>query len=386
MPPQPPPFSTRTQLMFNPREHESLDDDDIRTARLRLAHAKLRRLQPELYARFAWMGWEWRDGRLWSRRSYWLKYIEHCLLVGDSCAAVVMSTSPLLIATYSDELDCVAVLRFKKSLVSEYDLEPGSRLVTVNIYERMIHVGDLEDLFLGPKAASSRLRYRPLIADFLTDDVDRLNRIKSGISENEWRETEELGQKYLSEKDAKPRDGRPLWCSLPAGHVELPDKAPRREPDKPVTILEITKRILFVNLFLITTLWAAADGVWYAVALFGTMLVLSVVSLFFLPRDLKNRVSVREAWTVKRVETGLITFAVSTVLGLLGELILVALDGFWPSFAIWLSCFVAVAAFYPFRDMKNEYPTFTPWAIYAALCGFISVGVAHLADWLEHLA
>ena len=60
------------------------------------------------------------------------EHLEH----GDSRAAIVVSTYPaLLIAAYTDELACVAMLRLpKEPLVSKYSLLRGSRLLTVNTY------------------------------------------------------------------------------------------------------------------------------------------------------------------------------------------------------------------------------------------------------------
>ena len=50
-------------------------------------------------------------------------YLKEQLLHGDSRAAVVVSVDPLLlVAAYTDELDCVALLRFPDSeFVEEYD-------------------------------------------------------------------------------------------------------------------------------------------------------------------------------------------------------------------------------------------------------------------------
>jgi hypothetical protein len=171
----------------------------------------------------------------------------------------------------------------------------------------------------------------------------------------------------------------------------MPKQSRENAPEKKrVTILEITKRITFVNFFLVMTLWGVVQiqrnprlG-WVGTILFGTMLVLSIIELCRLPRVLKTRVSNdREAWNPKRAYITIGTVAISVVCGLLGEAITTSLNGFWPNFGIWLGCFVSVAAFYPFRDMKDDYSTFAYWSIYAAVCGFISVGMAHLANWLE---
>lgn len=77
------------------------------------------------------------------------------------------------------------------------------------------------------------------------------------------------------------------------------------------------------------------------------------------------------------------TFAASILFGLAGEQILGAMAGFWPRFAIWLSTFVTTAAIYPFRgEMEETFPNFEFWAIYAGLCGAISLVFAQVASWL----
>lgn len=107
----------------------------------------------------------------------------------------------------------MALLRFSDRFVSEYDLKPGSRLITVNTYE--YHDGSYErsyetDLAPGPAASGNYRNFSPFIADFLTDDLDRLAKRKATIGEDEWRRTEELGETYVSENYA-----RPFWdCSV----------------------------------------------------------------------------------------------------------------------------------------------------------------------------
>jgi len=142
--------------------------------------------------------------------------------------------------------------------------------------------------------------------------------------------------------------------------------------------------------FILLTLWGTTEikinprlG-WFAVALFGTMAVFSIISIFTLPRELKNRVSVREALSLKGAYMRVGTIAVSIVLGVAGEIIFGAMRGLWPKFAIWASSFVTTAAFYPFRgEWKKDYPNFTYWAILSALMGVAAVIVALFMDWLK---
>src|SRR5581483_10306990 len=79
-------------------------------AGLSLSDAKLRRLRPELYG---WRRWvREKTGWAFPQRDYLAGH----LLRGDARAAVVVSSEPLLVAAYSDELDAVAVLRFPAGL------------------------------------------------------------------------------------------------------------------------------------------------------------------------------------------------------------------------------------------------------------------------------
>lgn len=328
-----------------------------------------------------------------SRRSFWLTRIEEQLLFGDSRAAVVITTSPLLIAAYTDELDCVALLRFSDKFVSEYDLKPGSRLITVNTYE--YHDGSYEsDLLPGPAASGNYRNFSPFIADFLTDDLDRLAKRKATISEDEWRRTEELGQTYVGENYARPRDGRPCWVNVPA--EQLPSNLRGIEPEQPekpapVTMLEVPKRIIYVIAFSALFLWGIMElqrnprTGFFGLAVFGTMLVISIVHLIRLPRDLKRSVGIKEAYRFKDAYMWIGGLSVSFLVGAAGELVFTALNGFWPNFAIWSGTFVAELAFYPFRggQMKKDYPTFTPWAIVSALLGLLALVFAHVFDWLE---
>src|SRR5262249_13829871 len=82
-----------------------------------VSHKKLRLLRPDLY------GLRGLVHRVRSGLGYGFPqrvYIEEQLQHGDSRAAVVVLTKPLLVAAYTDELDCVALLRFPEYLVEDY--------------------------------------------------------------------------------------------------------------------------------------------------------------------------------------------------------------------------------------------------------------------------
>ena len=119
-----------------------------------------------------------------------LQRIAEHLEYGDSRAAIVVSTDPeLLIAAYTDELDCVAMLRFPNDpLVSKYALQRGSRLLTVNTYKQNQRLDT--DLIPGPLAIPRWSGFDPIIADFVTDDMERVEARKFQIPSIEWERTQ----------------------------------------------------------------------------------------------------------------------------------------------------------------------------------------------------
>ena len=181
--------------------------------RIRLDRSKLRRLCPEYFAGTGGNPFEWLDARL-GKRAASVFLVDDQLTHGDSRAAVVVSVSPLLIAAYSDELDCIALLRFPDELVPEYDLRLFSRLLTVNRY--MIGGPVVPDLEVGPLALNRYVNFQPFIAEFLSADTERIRARKAKIGEEEWRRAITLGRRYLDEHGTRARDGRPASCMIPA--------------------------------------------------------------------------------------------------------------------------------------------------------------------------
>jgi phage FluMu protein Com len=135
--------------------------------------------------------------------------IDKHLRFGDSRAAVVVSVSPLLVAAYSDERDCVVMLKFSEELVATYRLKPGSRLITVNTYMQGPK-RPVADLIEGPLSRGNWHNVIPMIADFLSDDRGSIESRKQAIRDEEWQRTAMLGAEYVQKKPGKARDGRPL--------------------------------------------------------------------------------------------------------------------------------------------------------------------------------
>ncbi len=181
---------------------------------LTLSHDKLQVLRPDLYGLSGlWHSIKVLLGKAWDQK----EYVERQLLRGDSRAAVVMSVAPLLVAAYTDEFDCVAMLRFPDEFVAQYRLKVGTRLLTVNFYDD--ETAQADDLILGPKHSGRWTNFGPLIADFLTADQQRLLARKKQISDSEWQRTFAMGQEYLKRHPRKARDGRPVFSWDPP---ELP--------------------------------------------------------------------------------------------------------------------------------------------------------------------
>lgn len=141
------------------------------------------------------------------------KVDEH-LRLGDSRAAVVISVDALLVAAYTDELDCIVMLRFPQEFVGRFGLRTGARLLTVNTYFKQASVAP--DLFPGPGAYDDWQNVNPLIAEFLSEDADRIEWRKTEIDESEWARCTLLGREYLRRRPGVARDGSPYKCMEPA--------------------------------------------------------------------------------------------------------------------------------------------------------------------------
>jgi hypothetical protein len=219
----------------NDPSHEANDPSNeaagAQSQTLTLSHAKLKALQPELYSSRGWRKFLREEGYHLSSpdedADHWKEYVAENLRRGDYDAAVVVAKAPLLIAAYARELDCVALLSFSGQFASKYDLQIGARLLAVNIYLEWNFFLP-EDLRPGPNQTGKYRNFAPLIAEFLTDELEILQRTKGEITDAEWRRVEALGKEYLKQNDGKARDGRPLLCHLPA---KAPPRARRRRED-----------------------------------------------------------------------------------------------------------------------------------------------------------
>lgn len=121
---------------------------------------------------------------------------------------MVISIEPLLIAAYSTELDCVAMLHFPSSYVNEYGLKLRSRLLTINTY--FTRPPYQNDLIIGEMSLNNWYGVNPMIAEFITDDMDRIKERKDQIDESLWNRVLKLGNEYRTKHNNIWRDGRPI--------------------------------------------------------------------------------------------------------------------------------------------------------------------------------
>jgi serine/threonine protein kinase len=150
--------------------------------------------------------------RLGTREAFEALLDEH-LRLGDSRAACVISTETLLVAAYTDEFDCVILLAFPPWLVEEHQLEVGSRLLTVNTYGRGQRLAP--DLVPGPRDLGRWTNFYPVIAEFVSDDVQRIKERKAEIAEEEWQRCDRMGREQLQRFPNRRRDGSPFRSGQP---------------------------------------------------------------------------------------------------------------------------------------------------------------------------
>jgi hypothetical protein len=202
--------------------------------RMTLSIARLRVVRPDLFG----------AGRLLQAAKVFMeivppggerKQLAEQLERADSRAAVVLETSPLTVAAYSADLDCVAILKVDDplgaTLVRDHQLSAGSKLITVNTYSDALRE-IAPDLVRGPLAVGPWTNFNPVIGDFLTDDRDRLEQRKKAIKGSEWERVRLLGEAYRAARPGVARDGRPGRAGRPATVPPGAAKpAPVPEPD-----------------------------------------------------------------------------------------------------------------------------------------------------------
>jgi hypothetical protein len=177
-----------------------------------LSDAKMRRFHPELYGLTGLFHARRFPGRGVSAHEARQMIHEH-LRRGDSQPALVVSTRPLVVAAYTEDIDCVALLEFDEALALEHRLQQGSRLLTVNTY--LDDAAGAHDLQPGPDRCGPWKNFWPCIAEFLSDDVEQIAQRKRDIAQNAWLKAARAAKRATQDGRTQPvRSGHPLLCHV----------------------------------------------------------------------------------------------------------------------------------------------------------------------------
>jgi hypothetical protein len=198
----------KENLAVQQMEHHSNDTYATNSLHLELSLKKLSVLLPELTKH---RGAFSKIARRVTGKRDMLAVLEEHIRFGDSQPAVVISIEPLLVAAYTEDIDCVAILRFPAQLVSEYGLQVKSRLVTINTY--MQRKEYQSDLIPGPDVGNTWTGFHPVIADFVSDDIETIESRKRGLAPQLWDYVYNLGIEHTKAYPGIWRDGRPFFSS-----------------------------------------------------------------------------------------------------------------------------------------------------------------------------
>lgn len=116
------------------------------------------------------------------------------LYFGDCNPAIVISTDPVYVASYAQDIDCVVLTMYPSNFREIYNLDTGSRLLSINTYG--IWKQPQEDILEGVGTTHIWNAFRTLIGEFLSEDEDLINQKKQAIPEYAWKRCEELAFEY----------------------------------------------------------------------------------------------------------------------------------------------------------------------------------------------
>lgn len=134
-----------------------------------------------------------------------IDFVARALLYGDTQPAVVVSTAPLLIGAYSDEMDAVVMLRFPEEFAKQYDLTVGTRMTTSNVYFSKGAIAD--DIHVGEKYSRQYTDFSPLVQLFFGKKDDKIKQKTELFGEDTWQAVTEKAKEYLRLNPDCSRDG-----------------------------------------------------------------------------------------------------------------------------------------------------------------------------------
>ena len=132
--------------------------------------------------------------------------INQYLAYGDTQPAIVISTNPLTISAYSDEMDAVLLLCFPNELVKQYDLKKGTRLVTSNVYRTGNRI--VRDIIAGDGYMERYINFTPMVQLFLSDQEEYVRERTHLFEEERWQRLQLLTEEKMTQyPNIKKRDG-----------------------------------------------------------------------------------------------------------------------------------------------------------------------------------
>ena len=134
-----------------------------------------------------------------------IDFVARALCYGDTQPALVTSLSPLTIAAYSDEMDGVLMLRFPDEFVDQFNLYPGMRLTTSNVYFR--HEEFPADILVGENFSRNYNDFLPIVQLFLGKNDQKIKAKTELFDEDVWKHFEACATLYSQKHPDLFRDG-----------------------------------------------------------------------------------------------------------------------------------------------------------------------------------
>lgn len=143
-------------------------------------------------------------------------HLADLLMNGNLDRAMVVSADPFVIAVFDDVFDASLLMVFPVSLLKQYGLQAGDRLVAATCYyeKAFEDQGAGRDVFPGPRYNGAFEDLCPAIPLFLTDDREALQKRAEEFSEEEWQYAVENMKKTYEKDPDNVRSG--LWIIAPS--------------------------------------------------------------------------------------------------------------------------------------------------------------------------
>lgn len=134
-------------------------------------------------------------------------YLGALLNDGDIQTAVVVSTDPLLVSCYTEDMDAVILQCYPTELGVVKGWQVGTQLVATVKYNGFGTVKKNKDIYPAPGTDPSYKSFGPVIADLYTSETEYLARKKSEIPAELWQRAMDLGTLYMMEHPGVARNG-----------------------------------------------------------------------------------------------------------------------------------------------------------------------------------